>query len=271
MSLNIGNRVYPHLQIANTPNGRFVQKKISAKEQKFYSLFPNASYILYPNKVKNGIATFPYLAEGNILGKDKIYFQKAISALAQFHFGSKTVKSDPVFVQENYIETIQNIFESVDTHKAAINLEYLNMLKREISEIPESELCLCHDDLIALNVLKVGVDIKILDWDQVKIGFGESDVGRFLGDLFYEELSFTHRYYDFRWHNELCELYVAKRHDLDGNYDQQQGKKRILLGELWNYLGPISSCTSKNDYESEWFRANIAAFNNVGKLVQFPS
>ena len=204
-------------------------------------------FVLKPEKLVNMTAFLEYLPEGNILDKENKYFVKTVEGMAKFHNKGRFLNLE----QTNY------------EIKTEIPLVEASWVTEQINKIDGRKFCVCHGDLIALNILKDKDDVKIIDWENMEMGFGESDIGRLLGDLYYVEPSFEHRYYDYSWHDELVEIYLAKRKELNNLYETDEGRKRIYLGELWNYLGPIEMGVKHQQTETEWFKKNMEAFERT--------
>ncbi len=244
MALIVGDQNYEKIDLVEIEGKKYIKKEVSEKEKDLYESSKEFEFILKPEKLVGNVAFFEYLSEGNILNKDKKYFAKAVEEIAKFHNKGRFLKLE----QTNY---------EIKTEIPHVEASWVT---EQINKIDDRKFCLCHGDLIALNILKDGDDVKIIDWENMEIGFAESDIGRLLGDLYYVNPSFDHRYYNFTWHNELIEIYLAKRRELNNLYDIDEGRKRIYLGELWNYLGPIEMGVKNKQTETEWFRKNVEAF-----------
>lgn len=247
MTLVIGNKTYPKIDLIEIAGKGYVKKVISEEEMALYQKTTDFDFVLKPQKIDNKEALFEYLSNGNILGKNKENFIKTVEAMAIFHNRGRFIN----------IETAKYKTE------VEIKLPGVKWIIEEINQIKRDAYTVCHGDLIALNVLENKNGIKIIDWENMELGFSESDIGRFLGDLYYVNPSFERRYYDFSWHDELVNAYVNKRHELNSNYDKGEGIRKIYLGELWNYLGPIEMGLKNKDIKSLWYKKNVEAFQKT--------
>lgn len=256
MSFQANKFSYQKINLIDIDNEKYIKKPIRQIEKQFFQNTKSFKFILQPTKIEDNFAYYKYLKKGNISNKEKIYFIQALKAIAKIH----SITNIQNF---NFLKTDLKNRTKIDYKKANIKQKYLEKLSEEIEKINKNNLRICHDDFIALNILITEEDsIKIIDWEDACLSFPESDVGRLLGDLFYEDINFEHRYYDFSWYEELCEVYLQERKKYEVNYDLKLGKKRIIIGELYNYLGPIKSCL-KSSVKNEWFLANVDAFNKT--------
>ncbi len=217
--------------------------------------------ILFPEKVEHHTAYFPYINPGNLLGKDKRYWILAIQAIAKFHHYIKTEKITFLIQDTPYLKSLENTLN----YAAELNIELPMMQLEQLRKdyiLVEKNLQVIHGDFLAQNIMVMDEKIKIIDWEDMELGFPEHDVGRLLGDLNCIEPRWNKKYYPLEWHNSLAEEYLKHRLLLDSTYDIDTGRKMIHLGEMWNYLGPIEMSLMRKDLKSEWFLANLKAFEN---------
>lgn len=247
MSLIVGKQKYKNINIIVDNGKKYICKKLTENENRFLSKIKKEKYLLKPDKIIGDLAYLPFIDGGTIENCDKKYFIKAIEAIAEFHSFVK-VKDFEFLPEINYEKELNQL------ELMFVDIK-LSEIKNQINKLFDKKY-VCHGDFIALNVLKDGENIKIIDWKNTGIGFAEMDIGRLLGDLHYENPGIDHRYYDFTWHDELIEVYLSKRKRFDDKFDMEKSRKLIILGELWNYLGPIEMGIR----DSVWFNANLEAF-----------
>ncbi|MFA6518631.1 MAG: phosphotransferase [Candidatus Shapirobacteria bacterium] len=234
------------------------QKALNSSEIRFYELLKGDSrfdFVLFPEKIENNIGYFPWFEGGDLIGKEKKYYLMAVEAIAKFHHFVKEIKCDFIKFDKKYYAN------SLDLN---LNLpeKQMNELKRSL-EIIESNYQLIHDDFLPQNVVTDGRVVKIIDWENMRGGFAEHDIGRFLGDLHCTNPNWQKKYYPLGWQDELEECYLTVRKKLDTKYDIVFGKKMIRIGRMFNYLGPIEMCSKSGDVNSPWFLANLEAFENA--------
>ena len=251
MAIVVGKMKYKNINIVVDNGKKYICKELTENENRFLSKIKREEYILKPDKVIGSLAYLPFVEDGVIENGNKKFFIKAIEVIAEFH--NFTNVNEYKFLPEINYEKDINELELISTD--------LNLLeiKNQIKKLFDKKY-VCHGDFIALNVLKDGENIKIIDWENACIGFAEMDIGRLLGDLHYDNPSVNHRYYNFDWHDELVENYLEERKRLDGNFDMEKSRKLIILGELWNYLGPIEMGIRNKTQDSVWFKANLEVF-----------
>ena len=233
-------------------------KTISDQEIAFYQSLKNNSnfdFILFTQKIDHNLAEFEYLPAGDLLkNKNLNYYLKAVEAIAKFHYHTQNLKLN-IPIDLNYYSSSLKLNFSLPPEQLAIlesSLDYIN-----------SHLQLIHDDFLPQNVLVDGENIKIIDWENLRYGFAEHDLGRFLGDLDNNLPHFDKKYYPSKWYPLLKQRYLQTRKSLDQNYDLSLGENLIVIGEMWNHLGPIEMCLKQNDSTSVWFTENLKALSNL--------
>ncbi|HSV95151.1 MAG TPA: phosphotransferase [Spirochaetia bacterium] len=241
------------------------KKQLSSIEISFYSLLKNNSnfdFVLFPEKIENEVGYFPLLESGNLLGKDKKYYVLAMQAIAKFHHFIKTQPLPFVEIDEDYYaRSLKNTLDYAVDQNVELPTKQINELQDSFKLIGD-KFQLIHDDFLPQNVVVDHDEVKIIDWEDMKYGFAEHDIGRFLGDLDAKNPQWDKKYYPQQWHDSLIDTYVQNRQRLDPSYDVDIGKQQILLGEMWNYLGPIEMCLNRGEINSNWFLANIKALEN---------
>jgi len=242
------------------------KKQLFLKEIAFYQLLKNNSNfdsILFPEKIENGYGSFPLLKEGNLIDKDKRYFLAAMEAIAKFHHFSKKVSFTFLSKITNYyVSCLQTTMQYAKDNAVDLPDKQLAELEHSLTLINDNSSVI-HDDFLPQNVLVDGSEIKIIDWADMRYGFTEHDVGRFLGDINENNPNWQKKYYPNDWCTELEEKYLSTRKQLDQKYNIENGKELIRLGKMWNYLGPIEMCLKRGDKESIWFKENLNALQNT--------
>ncbi|MFH1601893.1 MAG: phosphotransferase [Candidatus Shapirobacteria bacterium] len=241
------------------------KKRLSLKEISFYTLLqsdPNFSYILFPKKIENNIGYFSLLQSGNLLGKDKKFYVLAMQSIAKFHHFIKTQTTS--FIEDNrdyYARSLENTINYASDQNITLPAQQVSELQVSLKLI-ENNFQLIHDDFLPQNVLVDHEDVKIIDWEDMRYGFAEHDIGRFLGDLHSNKPRWNKKYYPLGWHSSLLDAYLEHRLQLDSDYDIQLGRRLIHLGEMWNYLGPIEMCLKRKQIKTDWFLENLKALGN---------
>jgi thiamine kinase-like enzyme len=252
--LVVDDQKYEKIKLVEIRGRKFIRKKLAEKEKLFYQTCPEKLYILKPG-YHGQYAYFPYLEEGIIIKARKEDWIKSVEAIADFQ---ETVNSSDFdfLPRVNYKAEVKQMAQ-VGIYEPDLKPLWKGLIEEFGNLGNGGEVC--HGDLIGLNILKSNGGIKIIDWEDAEIGWGEFDIGRLLGDLYYQNPSYEHRYYNFDWHDELRDKYISKRKEINQNYDEREGKRRIILGEIWNYLGPIEGCLKHGESDSEWYRTNKTA------------
>ncbi len=242
-----------------------LKKRLSLKEISFYSLLQNNSSfdcVLFPEKIEKGVGYFPLFESGNLLDKDKKYYVLAVQAIAKFHHFIRTQPTS--FIKDDkdyYAQSLRNTLDYASDQNIELPIQQINELRDSIKLIGDN-FQLIHDDFLPQNVIIDHDSVKIIDWEDMRYGFAEHDVGRLLGDLNNEKPKWNKKYYPLDWHDSLIDSYLQSRSQLNSGYNVQIGKHLIHLGEMWNYLGPIEMCLKRKETRTDWFLENLKALGN---------
>jgi thiamine kinase-like enzyme len=245
---------------------RTYKKQLSSKEINFYSLLQNNSNfdcILFPEKIEGNIGYIPLFESGNLLGKDIQYYVLALQAIAKFHHFIKTQPLSFIEVDKYYYaRSLKNTLYFASDQNIKLPTQQIDELQDSLKLI-ENNFQLIHDDFLPQNVVVDHDTVKIIDWEDMRYGFAEHDIGRLLGDLHNESPKWNKKYYPLDWHDSLIDIYLLSRSQLDPSYDTKNGRHLIHLGEMWNYLGPIEMCLKRKETKKSWFLENLKALNNA--------
>ncbi len=261
-------KTYNNVYVGNINGQKVIVKNITPAEKEFFAVSTDSvssKYISTPLKITGSEAQYLFIEGGDIVGKDKNTWLKAVRVIAsictidlQSKQKHQSIPNDDV---QKYLEKINNVELLANQHGGHLNAENFVFMRKILDKLDLSE-SFSHDDTIALNILSSNNEVKIIDWEHVKISFAENDIGRFLSDLYWENPKSDKYYYPSEWHDDLLGEYLNERLKMNPNLDSKQVLENIKFAKMWNYLGPIFSILSKGDkLESDWFLANIEAFN----------
>lgn len=241
-------------------------KQLSATEIAFFHLVekrPEFWFALLPERIEGNTGYFRRLEGGNLLGKQQSYYSAAMRGIATFHHYTRDVHIDFLPRNQDYYEkSLRQTMEYAARLQISLPEERLRELEASLPLLT-GDIWVIHDDFLPQNVMVDGSGIKIIDWAELRYGFPEHDVGRFLGDIAADTPQWQKKYYPTEWKPTLIQQYLDTRGELDPTYDSNVGRSMIRLGELWNYLGPIEMCLKDGDTQSDWFRENLRGFQNL--------
>ncbi len=256
-------RDYTHVKVELYKGKKVVVKKIGSAEKEFYSLFTNLDFVLYPIKIEDDKAYYKFLKGENIQNMSKVLWEKAVEDIAILkNYSVPKIKEIPTASREEYIKRLNQVIELSDEKKIKLDKKGIKFMLSELDGLDFKSIT--HDDLIAPNILVENGKINIIDWEHVRLDFKELDIGRLLGDIYWDKPEVKKTYYPYKWHDDLVETYLNHMKKLNKNYDTKKGASGVKFGELWNYLGPIYKMLKNSDgLNDPWFNANVDGFNNI--------
>lgn len=271
MKITTNLKTYENVNLVTRDGVKYIKKAISAPEKDFYQIIEDKypqleNIILIPEIVEQQNAYFRFIEEGQVDKHDGKTFRLIMENVALLH--SQLAAKDfsflnrrPSYVRE--FTVLMELVKSVNFEEKEEVIQIIEFISKSTEIIELNNVI--HDDLIPLNILKNTNKIFITDWEYVKIDFAERDIGRLLGDLYFENYSFSNRYYNYAIHDELVDIYLTARKKFDPKYDKELGKFRVYLSELINYLGPIEACIKLGELD-RWFFANVEALVKTYEL-----
>ncbi|MGD8373416.1 MAG: phosphotransferase [Candidatus Woesebacteria bacterium] len=255
---------YPHLTFDTIDGVKVVVKDITPVETEFFSVFPNLDSVLYPIEIASSKAYYPFCPDGTITGKPKAIWEQAVRNIARLNnvFVPRNLEYIHSLGKQHYTTRFQETLNLAAQHNIKLPETGLDFVQTKISQLNFAE-CITHDDLIALNILVDNNTVKIIDWEHAKLNFRESDIGRLLGDLYFDAPEQNKHYYPTSWHDDLVIIYLKETKKLNPSYNLRTGAENILFAELWNHLGAIRATLKSGDIHSEWLRANAESFDGL--------
>lgn len=256
-------RTYPEVVRGVLPDGRpFVEKRITPPEKALFAhVARTTSCILLPFAMEGDKARYPFLPEGDILGRPLPVWERAVGAiasLAALPLPRDGIPGLRVGKQDGYQDTLTRVIDLARMAGVDLPRKALDFLHTHIPHLPLAQPCLVHDDLIAFNVLTDQGRIYLIDWEHARIDFPEKDIGRFLGDLHWQDPAPDHLYYPATWHDGLIQTYLDARTRLDPAYDRELSTRHIRFAEMWNALGPLERMMEDaTGLDTPWFKANL--------------
>ncbi len=259
-------KTYDHVQIGDIDGRRIIRKPISPVETEFFSVANElgiTNIMVTPREICSDQAYYEYLDGGDIIGAPIAVWRECARTVAILSSTKpKPPKLIPTATRQQYLDRISTVCHLSAKHGANMNRASLQFMEEHTGSLILDAYC--HDDLIALNVLRDGHKTRIIDWEHIRIDFREKDIGRLLGDLYFQNPAPGKYYYPTAWREELIDLYLDETKQDLPDYDTTVARNNVNFAMLWNYLGPIHSVLRSGvNLDSEWLSANITEFNAV--------
>ncbi len=259
-------KTYDHVQIGEIDGHRLIRKPISPVETEFFSAGNElgiTSIMVTPRDIRSDQAYYEYLDGGDIIGAPIAVWRECAKTVAILSSTTPTLPTlIPTATRQQYVDRISTVYHLSSKHGASMNRASLQFMKKHTGSLIFDAYC--HDDLIALNVLRDGHKTRIIDWEHIRIDFREKDIGRLLGDLYFDTPAPGKYYYPTTWREELIDLYLDETKHNVPDYNTTLARTNLSFAMLWNYLGPIHSVLKSGvNLDSDWFSANIKEFNAV--------
>lgn len=243
----------------------YIIKNIQERDVKILQFLSPLDFVLQPSGIHTEweviYGIFPRYEKTLLEEREYEPYRKAIVSLAHLH---DFVSHHPFTWFETWfdynlqVSSLRSLFEE---HAFHISDALWEVLTAEV--FSDNMVGWIHGDFLPFNILLDHDTPLFIDFSNSRRDFYERDIWRFLSDrntfkktVWYSEW----RYYPLSLYHELQDIYCETRQRYTANYDIARGKRRIILGEIWNHLDVIEVSLSRGS-KNEWFRMNERAIH----------
>jgi len=145
--------------------------------------------------------------------------------------------------------------EQMNIHKKyKITDEILKKIHYIIKKMNKRPQTLIHNDMLPINVMKDGDNLKIIDWEHGAIGMYTSDIGRLLGDCKNDKGE--------KWVNQQWEGYILKAYymEISKSNNFTSTYKEFLndyeCSKLINFVGIVFAFVINKWEVTNWYKLN---------------
>lgn len=242
----------------------YVIKTILSDEEECLKFLSPLDFILQPLEIYREkaslYAVFPQYEKSLLEEKNPNFFRKAIIQLAYLHEFNSKHKPQGMNTWFDYQSQVLSFYTFFNSMNFYFPQSLWDLLISEM--ISEETIGMIHGDFLPFNILIQHENIFFIDFANWRCDFYERDIGRFLSDrntfkktMWYGEW----RYYPISLYEELIDIYCTTRKDLNSHYNIQDGRKRILLWEIWNHLDVVKASLLHGTSDTPWCMMNKKA------------
>ncbi|MCM1989113.1 phosphotransferase [Oceanirhabdus seepicola] len=198
------------------------------------------------NTINNeGLNTYCKLARelGKIHGK----FLK----IEQSNYDYKFLRNSNKRIEDKLLK-----IKEMDIHiKYKITDDILKKIDAIIRRMIKRPQTLIQNDLLPINVMKDGNNIKIIDWEHGTIGIYTSDIGRLLGDCKNDN---GEQRVNKQWESDILNTYymeISKSNHFTVTYEEFLNDYEY--SRLINYVGIVFAFVINGWEVTDWYRLNL--------------